>query len=481
MREEYKFKTAPYAHQLRDFLRSRDLEAFAVLWEMGTGKSKLAIDTAAWLYDNGKIDSVLVLAYKGCYMNWIDQHLPEHLPAHVKAYAAWWDAGGGIKHERTYERLLRPSLELKILVMNVESLAYKKGAEFAARFAAPRRCLCVLDESTSIKNPKALRTKTALKLSRLFKYRRIMTGSPVTNGPLNLYSQAEFLAPYLLGHSSYYSYRAEFCTMVDMRVNNVTFKKVVGYKNIDRLVAKMAPWSSVVKKKDCLDLPPKVYETCDVDMTPEQGKVYKDLKEKSIAELSEGYVAPAIVLTKILRLQQVLCGFVPNEDGTIVEISENRTVRLMEVVGEASGKVIIWSRFVRSIERVAAELRKEYGPESTVTYYGATSQEARGENIRRFQEDDETRFFVGNQQTGGYGITLTAASTVVYYANSFDLEAREQSEDRCHRIGQKNSVTYVDLRTPRTVDDKIIKALREKKKISDLVLDPLGRKRVFEW
>jgi SNF2 family DNA or RNA helicase len=193
-----------------------------------------------------------------------------------------------------------------------------------------------------------------------------------------------------------------------------------------------------------------------------------------VAELSEGYCAVSIVLTKLLRLQQVLCGFVPNENETTVEIAENRTEKMMEVIEEMNGKVIIWSRFVKSIQRICNALKKEYGDDCAVEYYGATETDDRRNAVQQFQEG-KPRFFVGNPQTGGYGITLTAASNVIYYANSFDLEIRMQSEDRCHRIGQNKTVTYVDLCSPKTVDEKIIKALQEKRSISDLIMDPLDR------
>jgi SNF2 family DNA or RNA helicase len=254
----------------------------------------------------------------------------------------------------------------------------------------------------------------------------------------------------------------------------VNFKTVVGYKNLDRLRAKIAPWSAVVTKAECLDLPPKVYETYKVDLTDDQRRTYDQLHETCVAELSDGSVVTAsMALVKLLRLQQVLCGYAPNEDGEPVKIGENRVAALLEVLAEASGKAIIWSRFVHPIREIATALRREYGPRSTLEYYGATSIDDRRDAIREFQEG-EARFLVGNQQTGGYGITLTAASTVIYYANSFDLEARLQSEDRCHRIGQKKSVTYVDLVAPKTVDEKILKALRDKRKISDMLMVPGG-------
>lgn len=487
MKNEYRFKVKPFEHQLKEWLRSRELESFAVFWEMGTGKSKLILDTAAWLYDHGKIDSLLILANKGSYLNWVDKHVPEHLPDHVKREIAWWDAGKASRKLKEIENLLRKRLCLRILAINVEALAYNKGRKLVEQFALNTRCLGVVDESTAIKNPKALRTKALLKLKKLFPYKRILTGSPAANGPLNLYSQAEFLGDWLLGHDSWYSYRAEYCNLVEMRIATHSFKKVTGYRNLDKLARVMAPWSSTIKKEDCLDLPPKIYETCLVEMTSEQARVYQELKERSIAELSQGVVTVELVLTKLLRLQQVLSGHVPNEEGILVELPDERLPRLMELLDEVNGKAVIWARFTRDVDRITIALNKEYGPGTAVAYHGATGGEERrialsrfqGDSYRNLPADDSCRFFVGNPQTGGYGITLTAASTVVYYSNSFDLEVRLQSEDRCHRAGQIKSVTYIDLCTPKTVDEKILKALREKKKISDLIMSLSGWKELF--
>lgn len=475
----YKFKTQPYQHQLDVFLRSRDQEFFAHLLEMGTGKSKILLDEAGYLYDTGKIDSLLIMSNKGSYLNWVDTQIPLHLPDHIPRYVTYWDSNASAKHDRTYEELFKFNGGLRILVANIETLAYDRGRKFIEMFARGR-CLGCIDESTSIGNPKALRTKAAMILAKTLKYRRIMTGSPIANGPLKMYSQAQFLKNGLLGHTSFYSYRNEFCILKDMVLNQgarlLKFKTVVGYKNIDKLKEKVKPWSAIITKAECLDLPPKVYETCEVELTPEQLKIYTDLRDECVAELSDGsMIAVNIVLTKLLRLQQVLCGYLPNEDEKMIKIKEKRIDRLMEILEETSGKVIIWSRFVQSIKDIAEAIGKEYGRDSVIEYYGSTSMEDRRAGVTEFQEG-KARFFIGNQQTGGYGVTLTAASTVIYFANSFDLEVRLQSEDRCHRVGQTKSVTYIDLQTKNTVDEKIVKTLQAKKKISDVLMSPDGWK-----
>jgi SNF2 family DNA or RNA helicase len=175
------------------------------------------------------------------------------------------------------------------------------------------------------------------------------------------------------------------------------------------------------------------------------------------------------VMTQLLRLQQVLSGHTKSDSGEVIEIKDNRLNEMIECLAETDGKAIIWSRFRYDVKRIAAALAKEHGPRSVVTYFGDTSDEERSEAIERFQ-NGEARFFVGNPQTGGYGITLTAATLVIYFANSFDLAVRMQSEDRAHRIGQNKHVTYIDLIAEGTIDKQIVQALRSKMDIASKVM-----------
>jgi SNF2 family DNA or RNA helicase len=172
-----------------------------------------------------------------------------------------------------------------------------------------------------------------------------------------------------------------------------------------------------------------------------------------------------------MRLHQIVCGHVKLDDGRVVELPNNRIKELMSIVEECDGKMIIWATYRHDIEAISKALKTEYGMNSVGTYYGDTDTEERQRVLAEFQKpDSELRFFVGNPVTGGYGLTLTQASVVVYYSNSFDLEKRLQSEDRAHRIGQTRNVTYIDLIAVNTVDEKIVKALRNKIDIATQVL-----------
>jgi SNF2 family DNA or RNA helicase len=225
-----------------------------------------------------------------------------------------------------------------------------------------------------------------------------------------------------------------------------------------------------VLKEDCLDLPDKIYIKRHVSLTPDQVRLYNQMKTAALAILNGKQVTSVTVLTQLMRLHQITCGHFTADDGSTQSVDSNRLNELMSVLDETEGKAIIWANYQLSVGEIIQRIIKEHGEDSYVHYYGLTSQEERQDNIRKFQEDPKCRFLIGTPQTGGYGITLTQANTVIYYSNGYDLEKRLQSEDRAHRIGQKKSVTYVDLIAEKTVDEKIVKALRKKINIASEVM-----------
>jgi SNF2 family DNA or RNA helicase len=327
-----------------------------------------------------------------------------------------------------------------------------------------------IDESTTIKNPNAKRTKNILKLSESAKYKRIMTGSPVTKNPLDLYSQCEFLDPWLLDYTSYYAFRNRYAEMKTMHAHGRSIQVVDKFKNLGELSDTLKNFSYRVLKEDCLDLPDKIYMKRNIKLTPDQFKIYKQMKDQAIAMLNGKVTSTATVLTQLMRLHQITCGHFTADDGSTQPISNNRMDELMGVLEETEGKAIIWAHYQYDITNIIQNVVKKYGEGSIVDYFGLTPQEERQPNIKKFQDDPRCRFMVGTPSTGGYGITLTAANTVIYYSNGYDLEKRLQSEDRAHRIGQQKPVTYVDLICDDTVDEKIVKALRKKINIASEVL-----------
>ena len=334
--------------------------------------------------------------------------------------------------------------------------------------------MVVVDESTIIKNPKAERTKKVYELGEKAKYRRILTGSPIAKDPMDVFGQYTFLKPGILGTKSEHSFKHMYAVIQSLETKaGRRFEKIIRYQNLDELTEKMNKCSTRVLKDDCLDLPDKIYHRLSVEMTSEQKRAYNELKEFAMTTLDDTTVTAEEKIQQLIRMHQVTCGFINTEDG-IKDIKNKRLPMLMEEVEKIDGKIIIFATYRHNIQQIMEALGKEYGKDSAVSYYGDTSQEKRVENIQRFQNDPRTRFFVTNR-AGAYGITLTEASTTIYYANDYSLEVRLQSEDRNHRIGQTKSVNYIDMEVKGTVDEKIIKALREKKNIADMVTKDKGK------
>ncbi len=466
----YKFKTKPYKHQMTALEKSWNKQNFAYFMEMGTGKTKVLIDNMSMLYDKGKVDGALIIAPKGVIKTWYEQELPAHLPNHIENVTVLWQANITKGQQEKLESLFETETDLHILIMNVEALSTDKGVKFAAKFLNSHKVIMAIDESTTIKTPTAKRTKNIIDLGKYAKYKRIMTGYPVTKNPLDLYSQCEFLDPYLLDFTSYYAFRNRYAEMKTMHLRGRSIQVVDEFKNLGELSDTVKTFSERILKEDCLDLPPKNFTKRHIILTSEQRKAYDQMKKAAMAVLNGKVTTTMTVLTQLMRLHQITCGHFTADDGSVQLIENNRIKELMNVLEETEGKAIIWANYQRDITNIIQNIVKVYGPGSVVDYYGLTPQEERQDNIKRFQNDENCRFIVGTTQTGGYGITLTQANTVIYYSNGYDLEKRLQSEDRAHRIGQTKSVTYVELIAEDTVDEKIVKALRDKINIASEVL-----------
>src|SRR5210317_226992 len=466
----YKFKTKPYAHQLTALEKSWNKENFAYFMEMGTGKTKVLIDNLAMLYDKGKIDGALIVAPKGVVKTWYEQELPTHLPDHIENVSVLWQPNITKGQQEKLESLFEIDSALHILVMNVEALSTEKGVKFASKFINSHKTLMAIDESTTIKTPTARRTKNIIKMGVNAKYKRIMTGSPITKNPLDLYTQCEFLDPWLLDFASYYSFRNRYAEMKTMHVRGRSIQVVKEFRHLGELSDTVKEFSYRVLKEDCLDLPPKNFVKRHISLTSDQKKIYEQMKKHAIAMLNKKVTTTVNVLTQLMRLHQITCGYVTADDRTIQEVESNSMFFLYSTLEQTEGKVIIWANYQFSVSDIIQKLIKVYGPDSYVHYYGLTPQEDRQDFIRKFQNDPKCRFIVGTPQTGGYGITLTEANTVIYYSNGYDLEKRLQSEDRAHRIGQKKNVTYIDIIAEDTIDEKIVEALRSKIDIASQVM-----------
>jgi len=466
----YKFKTKPYKHQLTALEKSWNKETFAYFMEMGTGKTKVLIDNMSMLYDKGKIDGALIVAPKGVVKTWHEQEIPTHLPGHIQSVTVLWQSNINKTQETKLNNLFDLGTDFHIFIMNVEALSTEKGVKFAEKFLRSHKTLMAIDESTTIKTPTAKRTKNIISLGRAAKYKRIMTGSPVTKNPLDLYTQCEFLDPYLLDFASYYAFRNRYAEMTTMNVRGRSIQVVKKFRHLNELSESLKPFSYRVLKEDCLDLPPKSWTKRHVILTGEQRKIYDQMKKTALATLNGKVTSTMTVLTQLMRLHQITCGHFTADDGSTQLIDNNRIKELMNILEETEGKAIIWANYQKDITTIIKSIVEEYGSGSVVDYYGLTPQDERQDNIRKFQNDEECRFLVGTPQTGGYGITLTQANTVIYYSNGYDLEKRLQSEDRAHRIGQNKNVTYIDIIAEDTVDEKIQKSLRKKINIASEVM-----------
>jgi SNF2 family DNA or RNA helicase len=469
--EKYPFKNKPFVHQAAYLQRFWQYPTSALFAEMGTGKSFMLINNAAMLYDKGKINAMLIVAPKGVYRNWYRSEIPKHMPEHISYKMACWNPTPRKAEKMEMDVMFNAVDDMRILIMNIEAFSTEKGQQFAKVFLRVTDAFMAIDESTTIKTPTAKRTKAIVKIGKDARYRRIATGSPVTKSPLDLYSQCDFLGEDCLNYSSYYAFQARYAVLVERKMATHTFKQVVGYRHLDELKDKLDRFAFRVTKDECLDLPDKIYLRRDVELTAEQKKAYEQMKLMALAVLDQGLVSTNNALTQLMRLHQIVCGYVKLDDGQELDLPNNRLSELMDLLAESDGKVIIWANYRKNIQDIKLAIQKEYGMTSVATYYGDTAAEDRQDIVDKFSDpQSELRFFVGNPTTGGYGLTLVSSHTVVYYSNSFDLEKRLQSEDRAHRIGQTEKVTYIDLIATNTVDEHIVKALRNKINIASAVL-----------
>jgi len=473
----YQPRTKLFNHQRQAFLLSRDQESFALFHEQGCGKTKVIIDTAAYLYEQNKIDAVVIIAPNGVHHNWIDNEIPKHFPERISHFCVDYSAELRPAELDLLKKLVQQKKSsLAFCTFNVDGFTSKKATSLLEYILAERRCMMVIDESQRIRNHKALRTKYLIKQGTKAKYRRIMTGTPITKGVENIFSQFKFLDEMILGHKSFYTFRAQYCIM-----GGYQDTQIIGYRDTKELIRTIESNSHRVLKVDCLDLPEKIYKRYPFPMHPEQLKLYRTVKKNIIEELEEllGKEVGAerneeLAVTRIIRLQQITSGWYPEstEDEAVpLPWGNPKLSALLEVLEDTEGKVIIWARFIADLEAIFKAVNKKG---NAVQYWGSTSKDARRMAINRFKEDPSVKYFVSSQSVGGTGLDLPVADTAIYYSNSHDLEQRLQSEDRNHRIGTTNRVVYIDLEAEHSIDRFIINALRKKKRMADLFMkDPL--------
>ena len=470
------FKTKPFAHQLKSFEISKDLEYYGLFFEQGCGKTKVVIDNASYLFQKGKIEALIIIAPNGVHKNWITDELPTHCKVDYDSFC--WSGKMNLGVKKEFDKTSSSDL-LQVFSFNVECFVSKNQQDLLLSLIKNKKCLLAIDESQSIKTPTAKRTKYLVdKVSQFVTYRRIMSGTPITKGVQDIFTQFKFLSPNIIGLTSFFAFKSKYCKMGGFQM-----KQIIGYQGLDQLQDKIKAHSYRVLKKDCLDLPEKLYQRSPFEITAEQRRVYDEIKKEGITFLrnckEKGEpITFDNVLSRLIKLQQVVCGYLLNveEQGFVELVSPNKNPRLLELkflLEKITGKVIIWARFTKDIDYIMDILGEE-----AVRYDGMVTNEDRDKNKYNFQNNEKVKYFVAKPIKG---LTLTAATTAIYYSNDFDLEKRLQSEDRNHRFGTKEvvekegkvNILYIDIEATKTLDGKIIKALRSKKKLADMVLqDP---------
>jgi len=492
--------TKLFKHQGEALHFSEDKKYYALLMEQGTGKTATVIFDIARRYEAGEINSVIVFAPNGVHTNWVIREIPIHLPEHIEYRCAAYYSGPNKAERQTIERLFdEPEKKcLRIFAFNWEALITKDGKEamdtFIEKFGKP---MMIADESQRIKNYSAKRTKQLFLLKKKSNVRVIMSGTAILNSPWDAFSQFGFLDPGILQITSYTAFRAEYAELLPpghgllrhivARTNGKYTPQVVArdedgnpkWRNLDKLERLIAPHSFRVLKKDCLDLPDKVYSQTFFRMTPAQVKAYKLLKDDLRLQLDDGRIAPMARIAALTKLSQIVSGYflVPGMGDVVQRImpadKNPKFDALLDLIEDSEGQIIIWARFRVEIDDICEILRKK--DITHVQYHGGIKRGDRPQAIRDF-ESGAARVFVGQQAAGGTGITLiapnSAAATisVIYFSNTFALEDRLQSEDRAHRIGQEKTVRYVDILAANTIDERIVESLRSKVNLAQHVL-----------
>jgi SNF2 family DNA or RNA helicase len=465
------FKTKPLQHQLKCFEISKDAPFYGLFFEQGCGKTKVVIDNVVYLAKKNQIDSLVIVAPNGVHKNWIAEELPKHCKLEYDAFC--W-SGDWTKDNVENLKNVMKSNKLKIFSFNIECFVGEKQKAMLLDIIKNNKCLLALDESQTIKNQTAKRTKFFVdKVSKLVKWKRILTGTPVTKGVQDLYTQLKFLSEDIIGISSFYAFKNKYCQMGGFQM-----KQIIGYRSIDELQVKIQTHTMRVLKKDCLDLPDKLYQKEPFDMTADQLRIYNEIRDEGMAfikqlKANDEPLTLDNVLTRLKKLQQVAQGYILNiDDKEVVELvsfdKNPRLLKLKELLEKINGKVIIWTIYTQD----TIYLQRLLGNEA-VRYDGKINDVEKEANKKLFKSDPKIKYLIANTAAMARGHTLTEAETSIYYCNSFDLELRLQSEDRNHRQGTKNNVLYIDLQANKTMDKKIINALRSKKKVADMVLqDP---------
>ncbi len=522
---EYLSKTTPYAHQLEAYNKFKDKEYFALIFDMGTGKTKTAIDIATYKYRSGQIDAVLLIAPNNIHTQWVYEQFPQHcaIPYKFLVYSAQKRSNKiyGAKLDK-FMTIKIPDA-LKVFVVNVEAFQTDTVKPYIGAFVKNNKCFTIFDESSRGKNPTAKRTKAIMALNK-YGSRCILTGTPATKSPFNLWAQYEFLSPnyfqcnyFMFQHRYGVMMRATnmatgrpYNTLIDQKTFSMTkwdinrtlderfmtngerkldasdyerisamhgvSESVVRFieeqeeyttsRNMDKLRELMAPYTMSIKKEDCLDLPEKVYVTLPVGMSKEQKDLYERLKEELRAEYKDKTLTVTNKLTLTTRLLQLCGGFFPYKDDANESQSKpisDTNVKLDALLSDLEEVDFTTTKVIVWANYVAeiVMLKRELGKlYNCCVYYGAVDTVER-DQIQKDFKAGKYDIFIGNVQTAGYGLNLQNATLAYFFSNNFQVEARLQAEDRMHRIGVQGTCVYKDIVLRGTIDERVVHAVKE--------------------
>jgi hypothetical protein len=495
---EHTLRTSPRQHQVacRQKLAQCPTgygDVFAYEHEMGCGKTYQVL----WdWYERAVtigITDLLVVAPAGSYRNWFrdtestPSELTKHLPVEFRAKlkVCGWVSGPGANALRYLEAFLNNGKSPRAFFVNIEALSRPGGARKAVtQFLSTGRAMMVIDESTRIRNGKAERTDFIIRAGVFARARRIMTGLIAPRSPLDVYHQFEFLNPAILGQRSFFTFRMRYAVMkqIELFVGNKP-RKVwidIAWKNQAELKQRMAPFSFRVLKSECLDLPPKLPAVRrEIELTKEQKRVYHELVNKATAELDGGtFINAERRITQIMKLHQVVVGWITDEGKVWRPLDSDRTTELLEILEETTGKAVVWCTYDRELRAISDAVAEEYGEKAVARYWGGNT-DIRYVDEERFKGDPDCRFMFATPASGGVGNNWIVANTAIYHSYTYDLEHRAQSEDRIHRDGQTAACVYIDCIAPGTVEERILKVLQDKR---DMAKELMGDDDTYrEW
>jgi SNF2 family DNA or RNA helicase len=452
-----------FKHQTEVFDRFKNKKYGALFLETGTGKTRIVIQLANHHFTQDRVTATLVVTTRGLMGNWNSVELPKHSDIPYRTYL--WNVSKDIPYA--------DSTHLYFLV-NIDALPTDRFAGIFKDFMKKHPAFTlIIDESTVVKNPRSARTRAALKVGRYATARYVLSGTPIVQSPLDVYSQCEILTESCLGIKGFIPFKARYAEIKRMTFGPRSFDKIVGYKHLDELTERIKSVGVIIKKDECLDLPPKMYRTIDVPLTPAQQRAYDDLKQRALAYIQDHQISVVNTVSLINKLLQICCGQLKVGDDYL-QIENNRLDVLKELIDRAGGPTLIWTSYVNT----AYDIKEKLG-DDVVHLPSGTSTDERETILASFRKGNY-KALVANPASAGHGITLVESNSTIYFSNSFNLEHRLQSEARNHRAGQTNSVLYTDLIAKGTIEERVVSILKEKKQLADLVITNDAVKKLLE-